>query len=671
MTEQGDTTAKASVLRTRMVRAALAVGAVVLLMAGAIGVHTLTANAALGASGTFPLNYSPYMAVPVPAGARAIGPHNLNDQLTVTLVLHPQHESELQGLIQNLSTKGSSAYRKWWSADQFRAHFAPAAIDTRWLTSRGLHQVTSTSPFLKQFVGTTKAVEAAFGTQISNFRTSDGHIVFANTTPPRLPLTLMNVVGGVVGLDNVNAFKYHPELAFPHKLPNQTSKPHYGGAPGGNGLTPSQFRGLYDANGIYSLTKGQGRKLAVFELSEYNHNDIASYENEFGIPHAPVVNVYVDGGPCPAAIVYYGTCDYGAAEVELDIEMQVGLAPGISRVEVYNGPNTTTGALDTYFAIANQDSADAISTSWGSCEPTASQAQWFGEYLAYSEMAIQGQSIFAAAGDAGAYDCEHDFTTPPYPSYYNSREVDDPASNPYITSVGGTSFLFTYDPMTKPNPTYPKGAEYVWNTLNNCMPTDFIFQGSDLGKCPFGAGGGGNSRVWSKPFYQGGPGTTSNYSEAGGFCQHLPQRAGTGQCREVPDVSMNADPNSGYAIFCTDAAAGCPSAFGYYHGWLQIGGTSAAAPLFAAIAALADGYGHERIGLANIDLYNLNNSYGYAHDLHDISGGVHYTFQGTSYFTNRNGASSGSDIGFPEVPYYDMATGLGTPDINNLVKALS
>lgn len=670
MAEQGETTKATPALKSRMVRAAFAVGAVVLLVAGAIGVHALTASAAIGTTGnTFPLAYSPYSATPpVPNGATPLGAHDQNAQMTVTLVLHPQHESELNGLIQSLSTKGSPNYRQWLTGDQFRSRFAPGSFDTRWLTDRGLRPVPSVSPFLASFTGTTKAVEAAFGTHIVDYRGSNGQLIYLNNSAPRLPLTLMSVVGGVVGLDNVYTGKYHPELAFPHKMPHQTAKPRYGGAPGDNGLTAQQIRGIYNANGIYSSNNGHGVKLAVFELSEYTHSDIAHYESQFGIPNIPIVNVYVDGGPCTAGIV---PCSYGAAEVELDIEMQAALAPGAAKIEVYNGPNTFAGALDTYFAIANQDSADAISTSWGSCEPTASQAQWFGEYLAFSEMAIQGQSIFSAAGDAGAYDCEHDFTSPPFPPYLTQREVDDPSSNPYITAVGGTSFFETYDPKTTTNPTYPAGKEYVWNTLNNCLPTDFIFQGSNFGLCPFGAGGGGNSRVWSKPFYQSGPGITSNYSESGGYCQHLPQGSGTGQCREVPDVSLNADPNSGYGIYCTDTGAGCPGAFGYFNGWLQIGGTSAAAPLFAAIAALADGYGHERIGLANIDLYNLNNNVGYSQDLHDMTGGGHYTFQGTAYFTNRNGASSGSEIGFPETTAYDMATGLGTPNITNIVKALS
>jgi subtilase family serine protease len=659
MAEQGESTKATSALKSRMVRAAFAIGAVVLLVAGAIGVHALTANAALGANGTYPLAFNQFQATPVPSGAQIVGQHNQNDTLSIELVLHPRNEGEMNSLVKQLTTKGSGTYRQWLSSQQFRDRFAPPAINTSFLTSRGLKAAFSDNPFVLKFTGTTRQVESAFHTTIN---------VYANATPLQLPLTLQQYLGGVLGADNVSRLHDHPELAYPKKLPHQTTKPHYGDAPGSNGLTPSQIRGIYDANGIYHTTTGAGRKLAVFELSEYTHSDIQQYEKQFGIPNVPISNIYVDGGPCNPVVLGGLPCSYGAAEVELDIEMQLALAPGISKIEVYNGPNDNSGALDTYFDIANQNSADAISTSWGSCEPTTNAGQWFGEYLAFSEMAIQGQSIFSAAGDAGAYDCEHDFTAPPYPSYFTNRTVDDPSSDPYMTAVGGTSFLFTYDPATNTHPTYPAGKEYVWNTLNNCTPS---FNTTYGGYCPFGAGGGGNSAVWSMPYYQSGPGVITNYSEHGGYCQHLPSGSGSGYCRELPDVSLNADPNSGYGIYCTDVGGGCPGAFGYFNGWLQIGGTSAAAPLFAAIAALADGYGHERIGLANIDLYNLDNAAGYSHQLHDIKNGVHYTFQGTSYFTNRNGAPSGPEVGFPEVAYYDQATGLGTPDITSLAEWLS
>jgi subtilase family serine protease len=653
MSDTGETTNPGGYVRKRMMRAIMAVGAVVMLAAGAVGVHALTANAS-GSSGLYPLAFNRFQSTPVPVGATLIGRHNASDTLTVELVLQPQHAAQMASLIQHLYTKGDASYRHWLPTGQFNKEFAPAAIDTTWLTSRGLREVAGPSPFVRAFQGTTAQIDAAFHTTINDYRTSDGNTIFANASAPLLPLTLEQNLAGVLGLDNTQVGKDRPEFVRPASV---VGKPHYGGGPGG-GLTPSQVRGIYNANPIYSATKGNGKKTAVFELSGYTQEDVAHYELHYGLPVVPINNIQVDAGPCSAV----SPCDYGAIEVELDIEYQVAMAPGISQVQVYNGPNTNIGVLDTYFTIANDNSADSISTSWGQCESSLPGGQTFGEYLAFSEMAIQGQSIFAAAGDAGAYDCEHDFTAPPFPSYINEREVDDPGNNPFMTAVGGTSFFQTFDPGTTANPSYPTGKEYVWNTINNCRPTDFYFKGVNFGLCPFGAGGGGNSMLWPKPYYQSGPGTTTAYSEYGPFCG---QAAGV-QCREVPDVSLNADPNSGYSEYCTDGAGGCPST-----GWFQIGGTSCAAPFWAGIAALADSFGHERIGLANIDLYNLDNATGYSHTLHDMTGGGHYTFQGVNYFTNRNGSNVNPEIGFPEESDYDLATGLGTPNVSAVAERLS
>ncbi len=468
-------------------------------------------------------------------------------------------------------------------------------------------------------------------------------------------------MAGIIGLDNVLNGKEQPELAKPSKVPGLNPK--YGAGPGGNGLVPSQIEGIYDTNSIYKTTSGQGVTLAVFELSGYLQSDIRAYETQFGESQITLQDINIDGGSCPAAASFGAPCDYGAIENDLDINLQQAMAPGVSKIQVYMGPNSDQGELDTYFAIANQNTADAVSTSWGQCESSLSSGQTYGEFLAFAQMALQGQSISSAAGDSGAYDCEHDFTSPPYPSYLTTREVDDPSNNPLITAVGGTSFLFTYDPGADLNPTYPAGAEYVWNTLNNCGTSDFNFLGSDLGLCPFGAAGGGNSMLWAKAPWQLGPGVTSQSSAYGAFCD---QRGHT-QCREVPDVSLNADPNSGYTVYCADPGAGCPAASDA--SWMQYGGTSCSAPLWAGVTALADSYGHHRVGLTTPALYLLNSGIVGHSALHDMTGGATYVFNGQTYVTNSNG--SGTPAGFPETKNYDMATGVGTPDVSAMAKALA
>jgi len=250
-----------------------------------------------------------------------------------------------------------------------------------------------------------------------------------------------------------------------------------------------------------------------------------------------------------------------------------------------------------------------------------------------------------------------------------------------MTAVGGTSFFGTFDPGKNAHPTYPAGKEYVWDSANTCTRSDFSVYGFDIssvfGLCPFGAGGGGNSMLWAKAPWQQGSGVTSPASESGAYCG---QASGV-QCREVPDISLDADPGTGYAVYCTDPAAGCVKSAP----WGKVGGTSSSAPLWAGIVALAESFGGHRVGLATSILYTLDNPAGYSSALHDMVGSATYTFDWTafldfyfntkqvfaplSYTTDSNGY--GTPSGFVETPNYDMATGLGTPNVDTIVPALA
>ena len=138
----------------------------------------------------------------------------------------------------------------------------------------------------------------------------------------------------------------------------------------------------------------------------------------------------------------------GEGEAALDIENVIGLAPRAS-IDVYQGPNTNIGPLDVYNSIINQDRAKIISTSWGICE-----AQLGGRAVAsveanmFEQAAAQGQTVVAAAGDDGSTDCTNRGGEP-----LGTLAVDDPGSQPYVTSVGGTSL----------SPLGPPPSETVWN----------------------------------------------------------------------------------------------------------------------------------------------------------------------------------------------------------------
>jgi hypothetical protein len=638
----GDRTARMPSLTRRIRRGLVALSLVALLAIGALSAHVLLARTAPLTLVTLP------ESVPSLAGMTVVGPHPADAPLVVELLVAPPMAAMEQALAP-LYDPASPQFRHWLPTGAFEARFGPSAamlnrLDA-FMRTAGAQRIAGPSAFLVRYQGRAGAIAAAFHTHLVDVRRPDGTLGLANTTPVQVPATLSNLITGVIGLDGVT--QPHANLARP--LPRARSNratPSFGAAPGAyGGLTPLQIRSIYNANPIYyHYTNGAGHTLGVFEMSAWNPYDVATYERHFTLPNTPIQQILVDGGP--------GADHYSASQVETNIELQVALAPGVAHLYVYNAPDTVAGEVDEFAAIAHQNLVDALAISWSVCESDSSPAKRTAEEASLIQMASQGESAFAAAGDYGAFGCEVRYSGPgPYPNYTNYLEVDDPASDPFVTGVGGTSFFRTFDPGTNSSPSYPSGKEYVWNTLNNCSDRPFIYQGQDLGYCPFGAGGGGNSRVWGRPGWQDGPGVSSNYSEKGYWCR-VPNDA---PCREAPDVSIDADPNSGYGIYCTDAGDPiCASS----PGWNEVGGTGVGAALWATIAVLAVGIHHGRVGLLNEVLFRYDTTSGYHYDFHDIAYPVTFYYQNVRYTVSTNGE-------FPMRLDYNMATGLGTPDIGN------
>ena len=600
-----------------------------------------------------------------PAGARLLGHHASTSQLTVSVVLQPRNAAQMNALLTALYDPTSSQFHQWLTSGQFNTLFAPLASQAAqvqsYLGKAGLKVIASSTPFLVRATGTTAQIEAAFHTTLVDYTTANGQPYFQNDSAVQVPASLSGLVASVVGLSN--SVHEHTHYVTTSSAAHNAGKatPKYGAGPGGSGLAPSQTASLYGANQVYQLGasgKGQGATLAVFELSGYTPSDITTYEQQFfgSSQHVRLVDINVDGGPitpnCPAGDQCgpFGpppctngcdSADYsGDIEVEADVETQIAIAPKINRILVYNAPNDFNGTtvIDEYFKIANDNLADSISTSWGLCEQDATFAVAKAESVAFAQMASQGQSIFDAAGDTGAFDCLRG-------SGFTGLTVEDPSSQTFVTSVGGTSFS-SFDPGSNLHPSYPQNLETVWNVLNQCSA-------SNLGACSTnGAGVGGVSSFWARPSYQYGPGVTNSFSKQAPFCS----QATAGQyCREVPDVSANADEFTPYAEFCTgnpSTNSTCATFSGGLTppGWFGIGGNSLSSPLWSGIIALWDSVHGKRFGSANFGLYELfRSSNSYSQFFHDITG--------KNQTENNNGF-------YPTTKNYDMATGIGTPRIS-------
>jgi subtilase family serine protease len=641
--------------------------------------------------------------------------HYTSARMGIEIALKPRNAAGLTRELHAAYTRHSGGYHRWLGRGQFDARYAPSravrAAVAGYLRGAGLTVASSASPFLVRATGSSARIDAALRTTVSSYRDSRGLSYFSNSAPVALPAALASHVSGVIGLSstvrelsmavptkavshgrawNGTARKAAAKTASPGSRawngtatgtsPNAScEEPYptaaqfyaaindgtpipfgYGAAPGCNGLTPSQVNGIYGAPNAGARGKGAGVSIGVFELSAYQASDIDTYAHTFygSSYNPPLVNVNVDGGPlspvCPAG----DTCPPGAngyagdVEVDADIEIQLAVAPDVAHLVVYNAPNDFTGQteLDEYTAIANADQVASVSSSWAVCENDLGSAMAQAENTVFEQMALQGQSMFSAAGDTGAFECiRSDGTTIP--------NTLDPASQPWVTGVGGTS-MESYNPGTAANPSYPPaGTETVWNNDNLCNAS------ADEGGFPgyfwcaeTGAGGGGSSQYWGRPFYQLGPGVNNpNTTHANGTTQCALASAGTA-CREVPDISANADEFTPYAEYCTDNAGTPNGVCGEFSstndpGWFGIGGTSLSSPLWSAIIADRDSFQGYRSGNINPLLYLLFNLAPSVY-FHDITG------QGQT--TNNNGL-------YPTTPGYDEATGIGTPKMAALI----
>jgi subtilase family serine protease len=632
-----------------------------------------------------PQSASVQRAAAAPLGAAALGAPASSAGQTGYVVLKPRDEQALQSFITSVNKPHSSLYHRYLRAGQFDNRFGPsgATVDAvrAQLYTDGL-KVTSVARdgLLIGFSGTTSNVETAFGTKLERYRSAAGITGEQTTKAVSLPSNIASDVTAVIGLNTLvhpEADLVHaPESAYAgHKAAKTGSVTHYTGAPNPcsdaanaasefGGLTDDQIANAYGATSLYAAgDTGAGVSIGVYELEPYSPSDLASFDQcYFGSGSTPggISLTNVDGGQ-PSG--------YGSGESILDIEDVSAMAPG-AHIDVYEAPNTGAGSLDEYAQMVNDDADQIITSSWGLCEQDLQQAdpgaQQAENYI-FEQAAAQGQTVLSAAGDTGDDTCNEVRDVPP-PNDQNPLSVDDPSSQPYVIGVGGTT-LEDADPSNYDETVWNDGAEW-------------------------GGGGGGLSESWEAPSWQqslayfsdGDYGTDlaaanavedqassqgiSSQNLTPGFCANNTTAGFTAStpCRGVPDVSAQADEFTGaVTIFSASFESnGDPSS-----GWITIGGTSSATPIWAAMLALVDSSSactstvelatspsdsmleaKPDIGFASPLLYAVaENSTEYAESFHDITVG------NNDVYGFDNGAA------FPARTGYDLASGLGSPEL--------
>jgi subtilase family serine protease len=630
---------RTGVVPARMFAAAL-LGAVLVLV-------LLLAAPSAGARGTL------YRVGPqpvAPAGAVAHGPVAPAKRLHVTVTLKPRSPAALAAYARAVSTPGSAEYRDYLTPAQFARRFGATAAQVRAvmtsLRARGLRPGRVSAGSLSiPVTATAGQFERAFSISLTRLSLPGRRTAIAAGSRPAVAASAAPAVQAVVGLNTTSA--PHPLLVRPRpglsaSIRRADVTAHAAGAGpqpcpqaqqattsqyGQGAHTVNQIASAYGFTGLYAAgDEGAGVTVAVYELEPSDPGDIAAYQACYGT-HASIAYIPVDGGA--------GTGP-GAGEAALDIENLIGFAPA-AHVLVYQGPNSNSGApgsgpYDTFSTIINQDRARVITVSWGQCEPAIGQADAIAENTLFQQATVQGESIIAADGDTGAQDCD----TAGGPSN-TSPAVDDPSSQPYVTGVGGTTL----------SALGPRPTESVWNSGGMVQPS------AGGGMVQPGASGGGVSRFWPMPAAQLNAAPSLGVlsaAVAGSACGNP-----GGYCRAVPDVAADADPSTGYLFYWN----GGGSVSGQPSGWQGIGGTSAAAPVWAALVALADaspGCTASPLGYANPALYRSAGA--------DYAGVFNDVTTGNNDFTGTNGGQYAAKVG------YDPVTGLGTPNATALVGQL-
>jgi kumamolisin len=614
------------------------------------------------------------MAAPYSASQAAtdVGAATAQGDIAVTVALGLSDTADLQSVLRSVYTQGSPQYHQFMTPEQFRARFGPSAATlataTRHFESLGL-KVTRASTTQLRVAGSAAAISRAFGVQLHDFAvaadgTNPAYRYRAPLGTPQLPAALGTSVTGVFGLDTRPRFFPHLHSAAKATLPrternNGTLNPF-------GFLTVQDFAQIYDVAPLYQQgIDGRGRTLAIVTLAAFTPSDAFAYWSSLGLDVSAkrITEVQIDGGSGPPSD------DSGSFETTLDVEQSGGIAPG-AKIVVYEAPNTNQGFLDAFATAIDTNAADTMSTSWGEWElfdsdyppplgngpvtdpvtgRSSSILRAFNDLLL--QAALQGQTAFAAAGDAGAYDENGELP----PQFSNVLSVDDPGVQPFLTDAGGTTLP---GPQTYPLPdgsnlviNVPKERAWGWDYLEPLCKA----LGQTIAECEiFPAGGGGGvSLYFPRPFYQdfvagiaNSPPGQALYDDS----QTPPELVTTLRAhfpgRNVPDISLNSDPQTGYIVAYTSNVSG----FSVQSFW---GGTSFASPQMNGVTALLAQGTHGRIGLLNVPLYLLaGTGIGYfGHGgLRDITAGDNW------YWVAR--------------PGYDQATGVGVPDVANLLRSL-
>jgi pseudomonalisin len=532
----------------------------------------LSTSIAIAAPGLTAASARISLAVPGSApvqvrGARLAGP--TTGMVSAGLELRTTHQAELSRLLSDLYRPESPRYHAFLRTGEFARRFAPDQASVSQLDSylhaSGVSTRLSQDRLYLYLEGTPAAMGKAFGVRFGTYTGPDGRRYRSTDRSLSLPPALAPTVAAAVGFSDLGRFQLQTQLR-PAVRKSGAAGP----------ATPPQTYGPQDFWSIYDVPaspSGRGQKIGILAEGDVRPalKDLPIFEAKFGLPRV-ATEIRTVGAPSADLA--------GSGEWDLDTQYSTAYAPNVSRLIIYAAASLGTNDIaDEMHAFAAQNAVHQASFSAGLCEPLAVAAGMLtaGDQ-ALQEAVAQGQTLFVASGDAGSF-CPALVAANGVP--LGAPAVEYPASSAFAIGTGGTTLLANTD--------HSYNNEIAWY-----------------------AGGGGVSTQEDAPSFQTGAG--------GSFA---------GVKRGVPDVSLDSDPNTGYAMVVGGAD-------------VTAGGTSAAAPSWLGIWARCQEAHHTSLGFAGPKLYAAP-----AAAFHDVVVG----YQGI----------------FAATPGWDYTTGRGTPDVAALI----
>ena len=587
----------------------------------------------------------------------------------VTLILKLRHEAALEDYIRQTITPGAPHYRQFLSTAEFASQYGASDADVARVQAFLRQQGLSSQVLASHLAIKTSATPAQLGTifqaPIHEYVSPrNGRHFHRPVTAPRMPAALAGSVIFVSGLSNERQFLSHrinlPQLpataqqSFTLKALAKTpsGNPTATGIPGD--YTVGDVANFYNINPLYQHgINGKGSTVAIVTLSNFYPSDAQTYWSAIGLATKPnrITQVHVDGG---------GVFDGGSGETALDVEQSGGLAPW-ANIIVYDAPNAGNGFTDAFAQAVSDNKADSISTSWGLPEifnfaalnvdgasdtDTTDVGDLRAFHQIFLEAAVQGQSVFAASGDSGAYDTVRGLGTGTGPGEFSAPlTVDSPASDPFITAAGGTTVPFTFGIQGDPTTSITQESVWGWDYLQFYLDAYDPIPGGWRAQLFSVGGGGGVSVYWSEPFYQLLTRGIRRSERKQALVYNDPSAGPTTllalpanfRGRNVPDIALNADPETGYVLYSTTDG-----------GFGSAGGTSFVAPQLNGISALLTQSTGHRVGFWNPQVYLLQNIFGYGP------------------WSAFNSVKAGDNWFYYGAPNYTPGAGIGTLNVANL-----